>query len=59
MMKRRGVAFRKTARRRGTNFLFLFRDDLVFDLRIGGLGNDFFSQQVGLLRVGTAVDDFL
>jgi hypothetical protein len=40
-------------------FSLLFRDDLVFDLVVGGLGNDFFSHQVGLLRVGTAVDDFL
>ncbi len=39
-------------------FLLLLRNDLVFDLVVGGLRNDLFSYQVGLLRVGTAVDDF-
>jgi len=39
--------------------LLLLGDDLVCDLVVGGLRDHFFSYQVRLLGVGTAVDDFL
>jgi len=47
------------ARRVLRSTLFLFGDDLVLDLVIGGLGDDLLPDQVGLRLVGTAVDDFL
>src|ERR1700687_1769010 len=60
MMKREMASrLERRAPSSALNFLLLFRDDLVFDLIVGGLGNDLFSYQVGLLRIGTAVDDFL
>src|SRR5579859_3210026 len=39
--------------------LFLFGDDLVFDLRVGGRGNDLLPRQIRLLGVRTAIDDLL
>src|SRR5271156_4122174 len=37
----------------------LLRDDLVLDLVVRGLGNNFLPHQIGLFRIGTSGDDFL
>src|SRR6201987_3693708 len=39
--------------------LLLLGDDHVLDFVVGGLGNDFFLHEIGLLRIGTAIDDLL
>src|SRR5690349_14768905 len=39
--------------------LLLLGDDLVLDFGVGGCRNDLLASQVGLLRVGTAINDLL
>src|SRR5215831_1822800 len=61
--KRRQEPFPQLANQRAPlpwrSNLFLLGDNLVFNLVVSGLGNDFLSYEVSLLCIWTAVDDFL
>src|SRR5437773_8248595 len=39
--------------------LLLLGDDLILDFCVGGCGDDLLASQVGLLRVGAAINDLL